>query len=120
MRSEIMPVAAVLLEALLASLKPERVVFSSWGLREGLLYDRLPDHTKAQDPLLAGVAVFAAQCGAPPVLASHIAGWTADVAPSREPGSERLRLAASMLALASMQLEPNLRLDHAEIGRAHV
>lgn len=113
MRSEIMPDAAVLLEAMLASLKPERVVFSSWGLREGLLYDRLPDHSKAQDPLLAGVGVFAAQCGAPPVLASHIAGWTADVAPSREHGSERIRLAANMLALASMQLEPNLRLEHA-------
>ncbi|KUO55083.1 MAG: exopolyphosphatase, partial [Sphingomonadales bacterium BRH_c42] len=113
MRSEIMPDAAVLLEAMLETLMPERIVFSSWGLREGLLYDRLPDHTRAQDPLLAGVAIFAAQCGAPPVLASHIAGWTADVAPSRAAGAERIRLAANMLALASMQLEPNLRLDHA-------
>lgn len=113
MRSEIMPHAAVLLQAMLQTFQPDRIVFSSWGLREGLLYDRLPDHAKVQDPLLAGIGIFAAQCGAPPVLASHIAGWTADVAPSREPGSERLRLAANMLSLASMQLEPNLRLDHA-------
>ncbi len=109
MRSEKLPDAAVLLQAMLEQLEPERVVFSSWGLREGLLFDALPMHGKDQDPLLAGVAVFAAQRGAPPTLATQIAGWTADAAPLGEHGSERLRLAATMLALASMQIEPNLR-----------
>ncbi len=110
MRAEKLPDAAVLLQTMLSKLKPERLVFSSWGLREGLLFDRLSPHAKAQDPLLAGVAVFAAQRGAPPTLATRIAGWTSDVAPVGKHGSERLRLAATMLALASMQIEPNLRL----------
>ncbi|MEM8725733.1 MAG: Ppx/GppA family phosphatase [Pseudomonadota bacterium] len=109
MRAEKLPDAAILLQAMLARLKPERLVFSSWGLREGLLFDRLPPHGKSQDPLLAGVAVFAAQRGAPPTLATRIAGWTVDAAPAGKHGSERLRLAATMLALASMQIEPNLR-----------
>lgn len=109
MRAEKLPDAAVLLQALLARLAPEKVVFSSWGLREGLLYDRLPDHTKAQDPLLAGVAVFASQRGSEPTLATRMAAWTLDAAPARQHGSERLRLAATMLALAAMQIEPNIR-----------
>lgn len=113
MRAEKLPDAAVLLQALLARLAPERVVFSSWGLREGLLYDRLPDHTKAQDPLLAGVAVFASQRGTQPTLATRMAAWTLDAAPAREHGSERLRLAATMLGLAAMQIEPNIRLPQA-------
>jgi exopolyphosphatase/guanosine-5'-triphosphate,3'-diphosphate pyrophosphatase len=113
MRAEKLPDAAVLLQALLARLAPERVVFSSWGLREGLLYDRLPDHTKTQDPLLAGVAVFASQRGTQPTLATRMAAWTLDAAPAREHGSERLRLAATMLGLAAMQIEPNIRLPHA-------
>ena len=113
MRAEKLPDAAVLLQALLARLAPERVVFSSWGLREGLLYDRLPDHSKAQDPLLAGVAVFASQRGTRPTLATRMAAWTLDAAPAREHGSERLRLAATMLGLAAMQIEPNIRLPHA-------
>lgn len=113
MRAEKLPDAAVLLQALLARLNPERVVFSSWGLREGLLYDRLPAHTRAQDPLLAGIAAFAGQRGASPTLAARIAAWTLDAAPAREHGSERLRLAATMLALASMQIEPNIRLPQA-------
>ncbi|WP_301751808.1 Ppx/GppA family phosphatase [uncultured Erythrobacter sp.] len=113
MRAEKLPDAAVLLQALLTRLAPEQVVFSSWGLREGLLYDRLPAHTKAQDPLLAGVAVFSSQRGSAPTLATRMAAWTLDAAPAREHGSERLRLAATMLALAAMQIEPNIRLPQA-------
>ncbi len=113
MRAEKLPDAAVLLQVMLAQLNPSQVVFSSWGLREGLLYERLPPHGRAQDPLLAGISVFAAQRGAPPTLAARMAAWTLDAAPARQYGSERLRLAATMLALASMQVEPNVRLPQA-------
>lgn len=113
MRSEKLPDAAVLLQAMLGVLKPSRIVFSSWGLREGLLFDRLASQGQAQDPLLAGVSTFASQRGAPPTLAARIASWTLDAAPARKFGSERLRLAATMLSLASMQIEPNIRLPQA-------
>lgn len=113
MRAEKLPDAAVLLEALLSQVSPSRIVFSSWGLREGMLFDRLPPHGKAQDPLIAGVSVFATQRGAPPTLATLIASWTVDAVPPSGTGSERLRLAATMLALASMQIEPNIRLPQA-------
>ncbi|MGB3473145.1 MAG: Ppx/GppA family phosphatase [Erythrobacter sp.] len=113
MRAEKLPDAAVLLQAMLSQLEPARLVFSSWGLREGLLFDRLPDDGKSQDPLLAGISTFASQRGAPAMLATRIASWTLDAAPARKHGSERLRLAATMLALASMQIEPNIRLPQA-------
>lgn len=113
MRAEKLPDAAVLLLAMLARLNPARVVFSSWGLREGLLYDSLPPHMRAQDPLLAGISHFASQRGAPPTLAARMAAWTLDAAPARAHGSEKLRLAATTLALAAMQIEPNVRLPQA-------
>ncbi len=113
MRAEKLPDAATLLRALLARLKPKRVLFSSWGLREGLLFDRLPPEGKAQDPLLAGISVFASQRGAPPMLATQMAGWTVDAARGEGRGGERLRLAATMLSLASMQIEPNIRMPQA-------
>lgn len=109
MRAEKLPDASVLMEALIERLKPSRIVVSSWGLREGLLYDRLPPHGRAQDPLLAGISGFANQRGAPPTLATRMAAWTVNAAPSGKHGSERLRIAATMLALASMQIEPNIR-----------
>lgn len=113
MRADKLPDASVLAEAMLTHFEPSRLVFSSWGLREGLLYDRLPEHGKDRDPLLAGIATFAAQRGAPATLATLMAGWTVDAAPARKHGSERLRLAATMLSLASMQIEPNIRLPQA-------
>lgn len=109
MRAAILPDAAVLLQTLLRTLKPQAVTFSSWGLREGLLYSRLETHKRAQDPLLAGVSHFAASRGAPPQLAARIAGWASQAVPTGEAGSERVRLSATMLALAAMQIEPNLR-----------
>lgn len=113
MRAEKLPDTSVLAEAMLARFEPSKLVFSSWGIREGLLFDGLADHSKSRDPLLAGISVFAAQRGAPATLATRIASWTVDAAPSRGHGSERLRMAATMLALASMQIEPNIRLHHA-------
>ena len=110
-RAAVLPDAAVLLQALLRQLAPSRVVFSSWGLREGLLYGRLQPHQKAQDPLLAGMAHFANHRGAPPQLATRVAGWTVGAVPTGAAGTERVRLAATMLALASMQIEPNLRME---------
>ena len=113
MRAERLPDASVLAEAMLNRFEPSCLTFSSWGLREGLVFDSLPPQSQAQDPLLAGIGVFATQRGAPPMLATRIAGWTVDAAPARKHGSERLRLAATMLALASMQIEPNIRLPQA-------
>jgi len=110
MRAGMLPDAAVLMTVLLKRLKPDRVIVSAWGLREGLLFSELADHAKRRDPLLAGVAHFAAQRGAPPLLATRVAGWTVGAVPAGTQGTERLRLAATMLSLAAMQIEPNLRL----------
>lgn len=113
MRSAILPGAATLLRALLKRLSPEGLVFSSWGLREGLLYSRLDPAEMGQNPLLAGVGHFAAQHGASSTKAAQVAGWTVGALPAQRHGTERLRLAATMLALASLQVEPNLRVQHA-------
>lgn len=113
MRAQMLPDAAALLQILIAKLEPSRIVFSSWGLREGRLFERLDPAARTQDPLLAGIACFAEPRGGPPTLATRIAGWTVDALPQGGQGSERVRLAATMLALASQQIEPNLRLRQA-------
>ncbi len=110
MRSATLPAAGILLRVLLEKFRPRCIVFSSWGLREGILYDELEDFAKNQDPLLAGVGEFAFMRGAPPMLATRVAAWTVDAVPATSHGSERVRLAATMLALAAMQIEPNLRI----------
>ena len=111
MRAGYLPDAGVLLGVLLDAVEPQKVTFSSWGLREGVLFDELDASARSQDPLLAGVGEFARLRGTPPILATRVAAWTVGALPTGSEGSERLRLAATMLSLASMQIEPNLRRD---------
>jgi exopolyphosphatase/guanosine-5'-triphosphate,3'-diphosphate pyrophosphatase len=113
LRATGLPDAAAMLRIMLAELQPEGVVFSSWGLREGLLFQRLNPAVRRQDPLLAGVTQFAAPRGGSATVAAMMAAWTADVVRTEGGGSERLRLAATILALASAHVEPNWRARHA-------
>jgi len=104
-----LPDTAALLAALIATIKPSHVIFSGWGLREGLIFNDLPLAQRRADPFAAGVRAFAEPLGASPAVAAMIAGWTAGVVGSHDYEEENLRLSATILAIASQQVEPNLR-----------
>jgi exopolyphosphatase/guanosine-5'-triphosphate,3'-diphosphate pyrophosphatase len=107
-----LPDAAALLGQLVERIAPSRVVFSSWGLREGLVFERLDPETKAQDPMIAGVAAFARNALVPPEHAAAVASWTSPVSID-SPEDGNLRLASTMLALTAMRTEPNMRAEEA-------
>jgi exopolyphosphatase/guanosine-5'-triphosphate,3'-diphosphate pyrophosphatase len=111
-RADGLPDAAAMLRVLLTKLKPERLIVSAWGLREGLLFERLEPAARAQDPFLAAITHFTGPRGAALSTATMIAGWTSGVVAPGTQASERLRFAAIMLALAQARLEPNMRLRH--------
>ncbi len=108
-RLAVLPDAAALLAALITSAKPAKVVFSGWGLREGLIYNELPIGQRRADPFAAGVRAFAEPLGASPTVAAMIAGWTAGVVGTSDYQQESLRLSATVLAIAAQRVEPNLR-----------
>ena len=105
--------ASALIAILADQIKPSSLVFSSWGLREGLIYRSLSPAERECDPSLAGITAFTASMGASASLANMVAGWTKPANPPGGRPRENLRLAASMLALASAAVEPNLRAEHA-------
>lgn len=113
-----LPNAAAMLRIVLEKLQPDGLIFASWGLREGLLYRQLSAGERKLDPLLTAVAQFTDPRGSSLTRATQIAAWTAATAgaitngESSSNGNERLRLAATMMAMAAARLEPNMRLDH--------
>ena len=113
MRAEYLPNAAALLLPLLDELQPDSLIFSSWGIREGLLYSRLTDLQRGLDPLLSGVHAFCEPRDAAVVDATRVAGWTVELASGNGKRNERLRLASAQLAAALQRVEPNLRVNHA-------
>jgi len=111
-RMNSLPDTAALLAVLIRRLQPGKLVFSAWGLREGLLYEDMPAGIRGQDPLVAGMSAFVQEHGIPAQIGAMVAGWTVAAAPpSGVERRERLRLAATMLCLASAVVEPNLRGD---------
>ena len=107
-----LPNTAALLAVLIRSLQPGRLVFSSWGLREGVLWDSMAPAVRLQDPLVTGAAAFTSEYGIAAGTAAMVAGWSGAASlPEAGPNSERLRLAATMLCLATAMVEPNLRGD---------
>ncbi len=111
-RASGLPDAAAMLGVMLTQFAPAEVIISAWGLREGLLFQRLSEAGREQDPLLTAVTHFATPRGADITSATLKMAWTAEAADGRNRGSERIRLAATMLTQASARIEPNMRLKH--------
>lgn len=112
-RASGLPCAAAMLRVMLEELEPDALIISAWGIREGLLFERLTDIARDQDPLLSAITHFTTPRGADIMNATLIAAWTAEAVDGRDRGSERIRLAATMLTQAAARIEPNMRLSHA-------
>ena len=108
-----LPNTAALLSVLLREIRPSSVVFSAWGLREGLIYQRLDKAEQAKDPLIEGVGAFAESMGCTRETGAMVGQWIGDAAGTQDSAPVNLRLVASMLILAAQRIEPNLRLAHA-------
>jgi exopolyphosphatase/guanosine-5'-triphosphate,3'-diphosphate pyrophosphatase len=97
-RAETLPAAALVLERVLKSLKPERVIFSSLGLREGWLYSQLSEEERYHDPLLDGAQAFAFPNARIADFAPALVHWTDALFPGEAPEERRLRVAACALS----------------------
>ena len=51
-RMELVPLACEVLRELICVLKPSEIDVSAYGIREGLLYEQMPERLRARDPLI--------------------------------------------------------------------
>lgn len=105
-----LPVALRLLDALVDVLSPESLVVSSFGIREGLLYDDLDDETKALDPLIEAAREAGAGLGRFAQHGGLLDRWIAPVFDD-PPWAARLRLAACLLSDIGWAAHPDFRAE---------
>ncbi len=96
-RIDTLPAAALVLSRVLRNLKPERVVFSLSGLREGWLYSQLDETEQARDPLLEGAQAVGLPTARVAEFAAALARWTDELFPGEGRADRRLRLAVCAL-----------------------
>jgi exopolyphosphatase/guanosine-5'-triphosphate,3'-diphosphate pyrophosphatase len=99
--------AAALLAALIRSTKSSRIIFSAWGLREGLLVDGFTAKVRQLDPLTEGVDAFVESMGVDCQLVDRVLDWIAPL--TADAGTNPLLRASVALSLAARKIEPNLR-----------
>ncbi|MDP6706113.1 MAG: Ppx/GppA family phosphatase [Alphaproteobacteria bacterium] len=108
-----LPAAARVLIRLLAACRPKRVVFSAYGLREGLLFERLSAAEKRQDPLLVACRAIARQNARFADQADALVAWTAPLFGDETTTAGRLREAAALLSDIGWQVHPDYRPEQA-------
>jgi exopolyphosphatase / guanosine-5'-triphosphate,3'-diphosphate pyrophosphatase len=108
-RAATLPAAALVLDRVLKRLRPEQVVFSMLGVREGWLYAQLENAERYLDPLLEGAQDFALPFARVPEFAAALAQWTAGLFPHESPTEQRLRVAACALSDYAWRDEAGIR-----------
>lgn len=103
--------AASLLATLVKTLDSKRLIVSSSGLREGLLYQRLPADVRAQDPLLVAAKVEGSRFARFPEHGRLLDKWIAPLFPDASAEDARLRMAACLLSDVAWSATPNFRAD---------
>ena len=96
-RTDTLPAAALVMSRVLRKLKPERVVFSICGLREGWLYAQLDRDEQYRDPLLEGAQAIGLPTARVPGFSAALARWTDQLFPGETQSDRRLRLAVCAL-----------------------
>jgi len=116
-RLDALPFGALILEKVIAAMKANEVVVSSYGLREGILFDRLSAREQAKDPLIEGAHDLAGRLARFPEHGSELTEWTAPLFAKNALGEtaeeERLRHAACILADIGWYVHPDYRAHHA-------
>lgn len=101
--------AAAVLDALFRVLEPARAIASAYGLREGLLYDHLPEARRSEDPLLAAAFEAGEKLGRFGDHGAELDSWIAPLFPDDDAPARRLRLAACLLADVAWEAHPDFR-----------
>lgn len=97
-RVKTLAAAALVMDRILKRLKPERVIFSALGLREGWLYAQLPEADRKLDPLIEGTRAFAMPRSRIPAFGEALVRWTDGLFPTETTLEKRLRIAATALS----------------------
>jgi exopolyphosphatase/guanosine-5'-triphosphate,3'-diphosphate pyrophosphatase len=111
-RLELVPLAALILNELVAVGMPERIVFSAYGLREGYAYGVLPPQTVI-DPLIAACIGVASSQSPGRSDGDLLERWIAPVFGELPASSRRLHRAACWLSDIAWTEHPDYRAEQA-------
>jgi exopolyphosphatase / guanosine-5'-triphosphate,3'-diphosphate pyrophosphatase len=122
-RRDVLPFGALVLERTLRIMKPSQVLFSAFGIREGLVYKLLSPAERERDPLMAFASEYARLRSRSLEHSVELCSWTDALfgpgGPSETGTERRLRHAACLLSDVAWRAHPDYRGEQSLAGMAH-
>lgn len=108
-RAESLPYGAIVLERLLLATDLKDVNISAYGLREGLLFEKLSAEERARDPLIEFAAATNGRVSRAPAHANEIFDWSTPLFANERSDERRVRQAALLFSDVGWRRHPDDR-----------
>lgn len=110
-RMALVPLACEVLRELIRVLKPSEIDISAYGIREGLLYEQMPEKLRARDPLIEAARNSELTSARIPGFGKKLFGFLEPLFKGASPERLRLIKAACLLHDTAWRAHPDYRAE---------
>lgn len=110
-RMSLVPLAAEVLTRLVSTFKPKDIAISSYGIREGMLYEQMPQRLRDRDPLIESCRFAEAKDARMPGFGKSLYAFIHPLFKSAPDTRRRLIKAACLLHDVSWRAHPDYRAE---------
>ncbi len=110
-RMSLVPLASLVLKELVKTFKPKDITISSYGIREGLLYEQMPDPMRLRDPLIEACRFAEAKDARIPGFGRTLYHFVLPLFAKKGDRTKRLIRAACLLHDVSWRAHPDYRAE---------
>ncbi|MFC6584630.1 Ppx/GppA family phosphatase [Sulfitobacter aestuariivivens] len=110
-RAALVPYAAEVLGRLIKTFKPKDIAISSYGIREGMLYEQMPQRLRDRDPLIEACRFAEAKDARMPGFGKALNSFIAPLYKSASGPRKRMVKAACLLHDVSWRAHPDYRAE---------
>ena len=108
-RMSLVPTAALVLKELIRAFGPRDIAISSYGIREGMLYEQMPQRLRDRDPLIEACRFSEAKDARVPGSGQKLFAFVNPLFASAKPEKTRIIKAACLLHDVSWRAHPDYR-----------
>lgn len=110
-RMALVPIATEVLGQLIRTFKPKDIAISSYGIREGMLYEQMPQRLRDRDPLIEACRFAEAKDARLPGFGKTLYHFVMPLFKSAPAAQKRLTKAACLLHDVSWRAHPDYRAE---------
>ncbi len=110
-RMSLVPIATDVLRQLIKTFRPKEIAISSYGIREGMLYEQMPNHARKRDPLIEACRFAESKDGRRPGYVRVLDRFLEPIFKGEKPATKRLIRAACLLHDVTWRAHPDYRAE---------